>query len=273
MPRAFSMAIQSDTVARRSPLPCTAPASVITRACRASASVSVDLPGVGVADDGEGTAGAGVGHRANLPGGRLDPYSPQPIGNTSNDAANATPIRCPVCRAEALEELPRVPVLPAEPVDVGLVRLQRVDARVEGVGRVDAVRRPRASRPPTPRGRRPTARGRRSSCSGKIQRLPASRTASSTALPDRDVVGLVEVAAAEGVAEVAGDDDLGAVPAHRPRRSRAAARRRTPARRRAAAGTRPRRRPTTRGRRDLLGLAQRAGTRRGACRRCRPRRW
>src|SRR5918995_4372219 len=47
MPRAFSIAIQSDTVARRSPLPWRAPASVITRACRASASVSVDLPASG----------------------------------------------------------------------------------------------------------------------------------------------------------------------------------------------------------------------------------
>ena len=47
MPRAFSIAIQSDTVARRSPLPWTAPASVITRACRARASVSVDLPASG----------------------------------------------------------------------------------------------------------------------------------------------------------------------------------------------------------------------------------
>ena len=47
MPRAFSIAIQSETVARRSPLPCTAPASVITRACSASASVSVDLPASG----------------------------------------------------------------------------------------------------------------------------------------------------------------------------------------------------------------------------------
>src|SRR5687767_5909322 len=47
MPRAFSIAIQSDTVARRSPLPWTAPASVITRACRARASVRVDLPASG----------------------------------------------------------------------------------------------------------------------------------------------------------------------------------------------------------------------------------
>ena len=47
MPRAFSIAIQSDTVARRSPLPWTAPASVIARACNASASVRVDLPASG----------------------------------------------------------------------------------------------------------------------------------------------------------------------------------------------------------------------------------
>ena len=47
MPRAFSISIQSETVPRRPALPCTAPASVITRACSASASVSVDLPASG----------------------------------------------------------------------------------------------------------------------------------------------------------------------------------------------------------------------------------
>src|SRR6187455_743022 len=47
MPRAFSISIQSETVLRRPALPCTAPASVITCACRASASVSVDLPASG----------------------------------------------------------------------------------------------------------------------------------------------------------------------------------------------------------------------------------
>ena len=47
IPRAFSISIQSDTVLRRPALPCTAPASVITCACRASASVSVDLPASG----------------------------------------------------------------------------------------------------------------------------------------------------------------------------------------------------------------------------------
>src|SRR6476469_1411271 len=41
------MSIQSETVARRPPLPWTAPAWPITRACRASASVSVDLPASG----------------------------------------------------------------------------------------------------------------------------------------------------------------------------------------------------------------------------------
>src|SRR6476469_5625119 len=47
MPRSRSMSIQSDTVPRRPALPCTAPAWPITRACRASASVSVDLPASG----------------------------------------------------------------------------------------------------------------------------------------------------------------------------------------------------------------------------------
>ena len=47
MPRSFSISIQSDTVALRPALPCTAPASAIMCACSASASVSVDLPASG----------------------------------------------------------------------------------------------------------------------------------------------------------------------------------------------------------------------------------
>src|SRR5262245_24871314 len=47
MPLAFSFAIQSDPVARRPALPWTAPASVMARACSASASVNVDLPASG----------------------------------------------------------------------------------------------------------------------------------------------------------------------------------------------------------------------------------
>src|ERR1035437_8213981 len=41
------MSIQSETVPRRPSLPCTAPARVKTWACRASASVRVDLPASG----------------------------------------------------------------------------------------------------------------------------------------------------------------------------------------------------------------------------------
>ncbi len=52
------------------------------------------------------------------------------------------------------------------------------------------------------------------SCSGKIHRLPASRTASSRARPDRDVVGLVEVRAAERLAEVDRHRDVRTVLAH-----------------------------------------------------------
>ena len=47
MPRARSIAIQSDVTPRRPALPCTAPAWVIADACRASASVRVDLPASG----------------------------------------------------------------------------------------------------------------------------------------------------------------------------------------------------------------------------------
>src|SRR5699024_11742884 len=47
MPRSFSISIQSETVDLRPALPCTAPASWMTWACSASASVRVDLPASG----------------------------------------------------------------------------------------------------------------------------------------------------------------------------------------------------------------------------------
>src|ERR1700730_11651581 len=47
MPRARSIAIQSDVTPARPALPCTAPAWVIADACKASASVRVDLPASG----------------------------------------------------------------------------------------------------------------------------------------------------------------------------------------------------------------------------------
>ena len=69
--------------------------------------------------------------------------------------------------AEPLEHLPLVEVLPAEAVDVGAVRLQRLDADVERLGGVDAVPRRAGSRPPTPRVRRPTSRARRRAARGR----------------------------------------------------------------------------------------------------------
>ncbi len=47
IPRARSIAIQSEVTPRRPALPCTAPAWVIADACRARASVKVDLPASG----------------------------------------------------------------------------------------------------------------------------------------------------------------------------------------------------------------------------------
>src|ERR1700750_3012370 len=47
IPRSFSLDIQSEVTPRRPALPCTAPAVLIAAACRASASVSVDLPASG----------------------------------------------------------------------------------------------------------------------------------------------------------------------------------------------------------------------------------
>src|SRR5579862_6359561 len=47
MPRARSSAIQSEVTPRRPALPCTAPAWLIAEACKARASVRVDLPASG----------------------------------------------------------------------------------------------------------------------------------------------------------------------------------------------------------------------------------
>ena len=93
------------------------------------------------------------------------------------------------------------------------------------------------------------------SCSGKIHRLPASRAASRTAATDRDVVGLVERARPEGVAEVAGERRSRAGAAGSPRPACGAAGRRT---RRSPSG-RPRNSTVVDAddarRLDLLGLA------------------
>ena len=172
---------------------------------------------------------------------------------------------------EPLEHLLLVEVLPAEPVDVGPVRLERRDAGVERVGGVDPVPRPAASRPPTPPVPRPTAPGRRSSCSGKIHRLPASRTRVEDGPADGDVVGLVERSCPERLAEVAGDDDLGLVTAYHLGDGGAAAATRTPPRRRGSRGTPRRRRPTIRAD-SICSCSRTAGTRRAPARRCRPRR-
>src|SRR6476659_7778641 len=47
IPRRCSISIQSDVTPLRPALPCTAPAESIAEACRASASVRVDLPASG----------------------------------------------------------------------------------------------------------------------------------------------------------------------------------------------------------------------------------
>jgi len=56
MPLAFSISIQSDTVARRPVCRRTAPSSVNGPGVQASASVNDGFAGVGMADDGEGSA-------------------------------------------------------------------------------------------------------------------------------------------------------------------------------------------------------------------------
>src|SRR5271169_4101320 len=71
MPRARSIAIQSDVTPRRPALPCTAPAWVIADACRARASVRVDLPASGwlmTANTRRWPASASTFESAALPG-------------------------------------------------------------------------------------------------------------------------------------------------------------------------------------------------------------
>ena len=107
-----------------------------------------------------------------------------------------------------LQELAGVEVLPAQALDVRRVRLQGRDPGVERIGGVDRVGRLR--RPERPHGRHPAPR-----LEPVGELVVEDPTVAGVAdgvedgAADRDVVGLVEVAAAPGVAEVAGDDDVG----------------------------------------------------------------
>ena len=107
----------------------------------------------------------------------------------------------------ALEELLGVEVLPAEAVDVGPVRLSEATPRSKVAVVSTACRlsgEPAAQTALTPpHGSRPST-----SCSVKIQRLPASRTASSVARPVAMWSAWLSDGAAPGVAEVVGDHDL-----------------------------------------------------------------
>ena len=67
MPRAFSISIQSETVAWRPALPCTAPGLADHLGVQRQRLGQRGLARVGVADHGERAPGAGVGHRQNLP--------------------------------------------------------------------------------------------------------------------------------------------------------------------------------------------------------------
>ena len=60
MPRAFSISIQSETVARRPALPCTAPASEMTLGVQRERLGERGLAGVGVGDHREGPAAGGL---------------------------------------------------------------------------------------------------------------------------------------------------------------------------------------------------------------------
>ena len=104
----------------------------------------------------------------------------------------------------------------------------------------------RGSRTPTPRVRRPTAPGSPLELLGEDPAVAGVAHGVEHRPADGDVVGLVEVAPAPGVAEVAGDHDVGTVAADLGGEQRGAAARRTRGCRRAGAGSRRVSTPTIR---------------------------
>ncbi len=78
IPRAFSISIQSDTVERRPALPWMAPASEITLACRAKASVNVDFPASGWLMTAKVRRRATS--RPTVPSARLPPMAASAVG-------------------------------------------------------------------------------------------------------------------------------------------------------------------------------------------------
>lgn len=108
---------------------------------------------------------------------------------------------------EALEELARIPVLPTEAGDVRRVRSKRRDTGIEGFSGVNRMGRLR--RPCRPHSAHPSPR------LDAVDELvvedpPVARIAHTVddSPTDRDVIGLVEVPAAPGLPEVAGDHDV-----------------------------------------------------------------
>ena len=163
--------------------------------------------------DGSGGSPSLRGRMVATQAVRDEPASfPSPSGTPRRWWPWAPPAGVPAGRAPPSRNSSRVEVLPAEPLDVGGMRLQRLDAGGERRRGVDAVLRlRRGGRPdlayPAPPlqtsldllGEDPAVAG----VADRIKRRPAGC----------DVVGLVQGATAPGVAEVVGDHDLGLVPA------------------------------------------------------------
>ena len=107
---------------------------------------------------------------------------PSPSGRPRTRLAKATPIRCPVCRpnpsrnsrgSQFSQPRPSMYAAWAASDSTPLSKVSVVSTPCSAA----------ASRPPTPAVTPPQGSSPSTSCSGKTQRLPASRTASSTARP------------------------------------------------------------------------------------------
>ena len=141
-------------------------------------------------------------------------YSPQPIGKTSKHAAKATPIRWPVTRPCPRGTRGRR----SSPSRARRCRPGAPPARPRRRRRSPWCRRrarTAVSRRPTPPGPRPRARAPGLDLVAEDPAVAGVADRVDDGPAGGDVVGLVEVDPAPGVAEVAGDDDLGPVPAYR----------------------------------------------------------
>ena len=146
--------------------------------------------------------------------GAAQSSSPQPIGNTSNGGRERDAHPLAGCRPKPSRNSRGSKFSQPSPSMYAAWAAQRRRRPRRRCRWCRRRARAAGSRPPRPACTPPHGSSPSTSCSGKTQRLPASRTASSTARPVAMWSAWLRFAAAPGLAEVAGDHDLGPVPAH-----------------------------------------------------------